>query len=336
MHPLEIRLKGVWSPDGWANVSLLLAISGGSDSVAMLRAILRLKADGPGRLIVAHFNHGLRDDEVTSDEQFVRTLSARFDLACEIGRAQCGELTDLKGDGLESAARQARYAFFQTTAERVGARYVVTAHTANDQAETVVHHIIRGTGLNGLAGIPRARRLGPAVTLMRPMLDFRRSELLDYLQSLNQPYREDQTNRDTRFTRNAIRHQLLPQLEANYNRNVIDALVRLGRMAAEAQEVIDALVADLVSRTVNPADDGSVSLHCEPLVGQSRFLVREVIKAAWKGQEWSEQAMGFSQWDRLAGMITEMAPACQKQTFPGGVLVERKGKLLVLAPRDLR
>jgi tRNA(Ile)-lysidine synthase len=115
-------------------------------------------------------------------------------------------------DGVEAAARAARYEFLQATAERLGARYVATAHTADDQAETVLHHIVRGTGLAGLAGMSRARSLGAAATLIRPLLSFRRRDVIEYLGALGQSYCEDTTNRDPAFTRSRIRHELLPLL----------------------------------------------------------------------------------------------------------------------------
>ena len=121
----------------------------------------------------------------------------RLGLACEIGEGRVAEAAALQGDGLEAAARAERLAFLQAAAERFGARYVVTAHTADDQAETVLHRILRGTGIAGLAGMRRARPLGPAVTLIRPLLAIRRAEIRDYLAELNQPFCEDVKQRGT-------------------------------------------------------------------------------------------------------------------------------------------
>ena len=153
----------------------------------------------------------------------------------------------------EATARTARYAFLQETAERFGARYVVTGHTADDQAETILHRIVRGTGIAGLAGMARVRPLGPAATLIRPLLDFRRLELLAYLTDLGQPFRSDSSNSDTAFTRNRIRCRLLPELAAEYNPGVVASLVRLGRLAGEVQSVVDALVEDLAALCLLPA-----------------------------------------------------------------------------------
>ena len=136
--------------------------------MALLRAIFRLKTAGEGRVIAAHCNHQLRPAEADADEAFVVDLCRRLGVACEVGRAA---LDPDGGDGVEAAAREARYRFLEETADRVGARYVVTAHTADDQAETILHRILRGTGVGGLGGMSRTRPLGQA-TLLRPLLTF--------------------------------------------------------------------------------------------------------------------------------------------------------------------
>ena len=133
-------------------------------------------------------------------------------LACEVATAALDPAAGSRGQGIE-AARAARYAVLEEMAGRVGARFVVTAHTADDQAETILHRILRGTGLRGLSGMSRSRRLGPA-TLLRPLLAIGRAELAAYLRDCQQPFRTDASNRDVRFMRNRIRNELLPLLAA--------------------------------------------------------------------------------------------------------------------------
>ncbi|MGD0896696.1 MAG: tRNA lysidine(34) synthetase TilS [Thermoguttaceae bacterium] len=362
LHPIETRLASAWPPSEWLEVTVLLAVSGGADSVAMLRAMAALKtaaAGGyPGRIGVAHVNHQLRGGESDADEALVADLCRRLDLPCEVGRVgglsrfscqrkwDCPLLThdsdrvpSRGGQGLESAARRARYAFLQEAAARTGARYVVTAHTADDQAETILHHILRGTGLRGLAGISRARPLGPA-TLLRPMLCFRRAELAAYLDDLGQPCRQDSSNRDPQFTRNRIRHELLPRLAEQFNPNVAEALVRLGALAGEAQAVVDRWAADLIERWVRPAGPDAVAIDRPGLASQPRYIVRELLIAVWRRQAWPMQAMGFQQWDLLAAMVlpptASSGGTSAKHVFPGGVEAEVSvGKLRLSRPGEL-
>jgi tRNA(Ile)-lysidine synthase len=291
-----------------------------------------LKREGPGLLYAAHLNHQLRGTESDADEAFVVDLCRQLNIQCEASRVPPERLESNSGDGLEAAARAVRYEFLRQTAERVGARYVVTAHTADDQAETILHRILRGTGLAGLAGMPRARLLSPACTLIRPLLGFRRADLLGYLADLHQSYRSDLSNDDPRFTRNRIRHELLPKLAADFNPGVIDALLRLGTMAREVQDVVADLVDDLSRQCILQASNSEVRLNAHPLHGQPRYLVRELLVTVWRESGWPLQSMGFAEWDLLAEMAT--GPATQspgvprKQVFPGNVTVEsREGEL---------
>ena len=152
---------------------VLVAVSGGADSVALLTALVRLQKPVESVLIVGHYNHRWRGEESDEDARFVRELAKQYGIGFEL---DCAPQTREKSTANEASAREARYRFLQQTAERRGARYLATAHTADDQAETVLHRVLRGTGIAGLAGIPRTRVLSPAVTLIRPLLAYRRAE----------------------------------------------------------------------------------------------------------------------------------------------------------------
>ncbi len=331
---LETRLAHVWPPEGWQDVRVLVAISGGADSVALLRALVAVRRPQGEPLLAAHFNHQLRGEESLADERFVVALCRQLDVPCEVGRASPETSIAQTGDGLEAAARSARYDFLLQTAARLGARYVVTAHTADDQAETILHRIARGTGLAGLAGMNRTRPLAQGITLLRPLLGFRRAELLDYLTKLGQSYRSDASNEDVRFTRNRLRHELLPELARLVNPGVVEAIVRLGTLAAEAQTVIDAAVAELEARAVRYESSGVVRVDAALLSSQLPYTVRELLIAVWRHQQWPMQAMGFAEWDLLGQMLAAQpnapAAAFRKRLFPGGVMAESRGGLLRL------
>ena len=326
LRALESKLAIAWPSAAWHEVSVLAAVSGGADSVALLRALRAIKTGGQGRLLAAHFNHRLRGQASDGDEAFVSQLCREMEVHCETGRALPGQLAARAEDGLEAAARRARYEFLQEAAARLGARYVVTAHTADDQAETILHRILRGTGIAGLAGMRRVRALGAAATLVRPLLEVRRAEVLAYLAELGQPFCNDRTNDDPQFTRNRIRTELLPQLVAQYNPGAIDALLRLGRLAGEVQSVVDRIVEDLAARTVTHGPGGEVRVAIDGLQGEARYVVREVLMAIWRKQEWPLQAMGFEEWELLAEMALRRVGVAQgvsqKREFPGGILAE--------------
>lgn len=336
-HAVETVLAQSWSPKIWNDVTVLLAVSGGADSVALACAMKTAHSGGSGRLCAAHLNHQLRGSESEADEAFVVELCRKLDIPCEVGRLPAGELAQSSPDGLEAAARKARYGFFRSTAEALGARYLVTAHTADDQAETILHRVVRGTGIAGLSGMARARRLGPAVTLIRPFLGLRRAELLDYLRELQQPYRSDSSNDDVRFTRNLIRHRVLPQLAKQLNPGVVDALLRLGQLAGEVDGVVSHLVDDLAARCISTDAHGGVEIELAALADEPRYMVRQLLLFAWRQQGWPLQSMGLAQWERLAEMTREppdnRPTPVRRQTLPGAVDAEvRDGVLRLVRP----
>jgi tRNA(Ile)-lysidine synthase len=330
LHPFEQRLAVGWPPEQWRELTVLLAVSGGADSVALLRAMAALKNSGAGRLCVAHCNHQLRV-EADADEQFVAELCDRLGLHCEIGRRDVAGLAAESKRGLEETARRARYDFLLETAGRRGARFVVTAHTADDQAETILHRIVRGTGVGGLSGMARSRPFGPA-TLLRPLLAARHDELLAYLDDLGQPFRRDSSNTDRRYTRNRLRHELLPLLKRHYNAGIDEALLRLGRLAGDMQAVVDQWVEEHFARAVVRRSKTDVEMDASVLAGQPRYLLCELLLLVWRRQAWPMQAMSFAHWEQLADMIeaacahaaADTAPISTpcKKIFPGNVQAE--------------
>jgi len=342
LETFEKNLAGQWPPSTWRDVTALVAVSGGADSVALLRGMVAVRQQGEGQIIVAHFNHGLRGDESGADEAFVVKLCGRSDLTHEIGRMEqrvCDEDSPPNASGNvrspsapEADARDWRYRFLRQTAARVGARFVVTAHTADDQAETVLHRALRGTGIAGLAGIRPYRELIPGVALVRPMLNTRRTEVIQYLKAIGQEYREDSTNADLGFTRNRIRHELLPQIADAYNPNVIEALNRLGSMAGDVQALVDELVGQTADRCVKKSLANEVTIDCRPLHSVKGFVVRQLLIGIWTDQAWPQQAMSYDKWDQLAKLATdeETTKRGAKIVLPGNILAERKGDLLLL------
>ncbi len=308
----------------------------------MLRAALAIKqrCGGNGRLYVAHLNHGLRGEESDADAEWLKMLCGKLGVPLEIGKTDVSAIADRQGDGWEAAARNARYDFLRHSAEQLGARFVAVAHTVDDQVETVLHRILRGTGISGLRGIPAARPLSASVSIVRPLLAMRRSEALDYLTAIDQDFRNDVSNADLRWTRNRLRHELLPALRQYFNADVDSALLRLAAQAAESQDLIVGAAAKLADECVTQefapaqgAEDGrrtfGVRIDVRQLAEQPALIVREVCKAAWHEAGWPMQAMGFDQWQQLAEIVRgdlSLAPL----NLPGDVRAHREGSILIL------
>ncbi len=212
---------------------LLVAVSGGQDSVALVHLLLELKRDWPGLdIALAHFNHQLRV-EAAADERFVRQLARRLRLKIFVGRGRVREFARQNKLNLEEAGRLKRYEFLEKTAGKWGADLVLTAHTMTDQAETVLMRIFRGTGIEGLQAI-RLR----AGMVVRPLLYLRREEIEEYLREKGLKFRVDETNLDTSILRNKIRLELLPELEKEYDPEVVKHLARLALIAQDENEAL--------------------------------------------------------------------------------------------------
>ncbi len=330
---LEKRLSLSWPVREWCDTHVVLAISGGADSVALLRAMLALKCmhGGRGQLFVAHVNHGLRGQVAEEDATWLQALCKQFDLPLEIAKVDVGAFEAANGDGWEAAARMARYEALREIAEQRGARFIVTAHTVDDQIETVLHRILRGTGIEGLAGIARVRPLSPSVALVRPILNVTRYELLEYLAALGQEYRTDATNCDNRWTRNRLRNELLPVLRGRYNAGVDGALTRLALQAAEVQQVVAELAIDMAGECV-VANSQMIRIDSDKLKKRPLAIVREVLKYAWRKQRWPEQSMGYNEWQLLAAMVFE--ESAQSTNFPGSIQARCTGQIVELLLLD--
>ncbi|WP_425616903.1 tRNA lysidine(34) synthetase TilS [Anatilimnocola sp. NA78] len=325
------QLSAAWPVDTWRDVTVVVAVSGGADSVALLCGLqeMRSKSAGKGRLIAAHFNHRMRET-AEHDAQFVQNLADDLKITCVIGRAE-QPLTATGGEGLEATARAARYNFLLQAASEHGARYVATAHTLDDQAETILHRIIRGTGLAGLAGIQRTRPLSEAVTLIRPLLEVCRAEVVAYLSERQQTFCMDESNEDPSFTRNRIRHALLPQLASQYNPNVRQALLRLGQLAGDAQQVIQQQADELFSQAVQIMSADKASVNTLALQQQPVHLVRELLVQLWQRQQWPLQQMGLHEWDALAELITaDSAKPARSLNLPGNIRASQEAEQVTL------
>jgi tRNA(Ile)-lysidine synthase len=308
----------------------------------MLRAAMAVKEShgGMGQLLAAHLNHGLRAEDSDTDAEWLENLCRSLGIPLEIGKSDVAAVAKCQGDGVEAAARAVRYDFLRQTAESHGARFVAVAHTADDQVETVLHRILRGTGIAGLRGIPSIRRLSNSVSLVRPLFAVRRCEVLQYLEAIGQDYRVDSSNADLRFTRNRLRHELLPALRAYYNADIDASLLRLAEQAAQTQQLISGIAAKLASDCVQFGGDSSrelragrrthrIQIDCSLLKDQPQLIVRELCIAAWAEAGWPQQSMGFDQWQQLAELIAG-ENSHRAINLPGDILARRRASNLIL------
>jgi tRNA(Ile)-lysidine synthase len=246
MHPLAEKVGDISRVQNFfpGTGSIIVAVSGGNDSMALLHLLATSGVNLRDRLVVAHFNHQLRGAESDADAGFVGQAAEQLGLRFETGSGNARQLAAETGDGIEAAARQLRHDFFARLARRLSA-VVALAHHADDQIETFFLRLLRGAGNRGLAGMqPSAPSpVDSGVTLVRPLLGIRRAEIVAYAEEQGIAHREDASNADTRFLRNRVRHELLPRLTAWFGESVSRQIARAMQVAGDEADCIDDLAA---------------------------------------------------------------------------------------------
>lgn len=323
-YPRE-AIRNVFQRLNIRDQSVLVAVSGGADSVALLLLLNELKNELNLELHVGHFDHQLRS-ESRADAEWVQSLCQKLAINCVIGTPS--EDRRGKPTRVEESARRNRYHFLNSLADELNCPWIVVAHTENDQVETVLHHIARGTGLKGLQGIPETRVLSPKVSLLRPLLKVRREQLLEVLRSLQQTYRTDKTNADSVYTRNRIRHEVLPYLRDSLNSQIDLAFIRLSGQAQEAQNAIEQIASQALSKALKDGIDSQlIRLSIEPFVAQPRAITIAAMMILWEQQNWSRQKMSQHHWSQLTEMILD-SNASPGLSCPGGIQVSRRRNIL--------
>jgi tRNA(Ile)-lysidine synthase len=314
---------------------LAVAVSGGADSVALLRALLLAAPEIGMVLTVAHVHHGLRGAEADADADFVRELSERHGLAFQRRDVDTQAAAKAKRETIEEAARNLRYAFFRELLGTGAADAVATAHTLDDQAETVLHKLLRGAWTEGLGGIsPRIAE--PKGAIVRPFLGVRRAEIEAWLRALDQPWREDASNADVAYTRNRLRHELLPSLAA-LSPQIPTRLANLATLARDEDAYWQGELTRLLPQLLLPGkpvrgggraastdpDEASLAIEIErlpPLPAVRRRILRAAARQLGV-------ALNFEQTERLLAMCG--TKATRRQTLTAGLTAER-------SPRELR
>jgi len=233
---------------------IIVAVSGGIDSMALLHLLATPGLDLSDRLVVAHFNHQLRGADSDADAEFVEQAAGQLGRPFESGSGDTRQLAAETGDGIEAAARQLRHQFFARLAKHLASRNVALAHHADDQIETFFLRLLRGAGNRGLAGMqPVALSpIDPGVNLVRPILGIHRAEIVAYAEEQGFAHREDASNTNTYFLRNRVRHELLPQLTEQFGASVNRQIVKAMQVAGDEADCIDDFAAAWLGRAESP------------------------------------------------------------------------------------
>jgi len=257
--------------------SVLVGVSGGPDSVALLHILTSLSSELSIRLGVAHLNHCLRQEDSDRDAVFVASLSRKLGLPCFIGKEDVFAIQQRKKQSLEDTARQIRYAFFQQIADEKGFGKIATGHHQEDNAEVVLMDIFRGCGSKGISGIPPVRD----GRIVRPLIGIPQSKIYEFLDEKGLPYRIDASNQDMRYLRNKVRHQLIPILKSSYNPQIIETLDRLSIIARSDESWIDDIIDSLFKNALlSEKEKGCITLSAAAVNAQHVAAQRRLIRRA--------------------------------------------------------
>lgn len=313
-----ISTHGLFSPGD----TIIVAISGGADSTALLDILAGLPDLKP-RLVAVHLNHCLRGTESDQDEVFARTLAEHYAIPFESGRIDVYELATRQGLNLEDAGRRARIGFLDEVRSRWQATAIALAHHADDQAETVLMRLLRGSGATGLAGMSLRNKSG----FIRPLLDVTRTEIVAYLSARGLRHREDASNLDTTFLRNRIRHDLLPALET-YNPAIRACLASTAGLLSEENELLEQLAADAAANTCVFYED-AVNCNIGMFKKQHPALGRRIFRQSLKRLTGNLYHFSHSHLEALERLITSPRPNATLN-LPQGVVAVREYDLLTL------
>jgi tRNA(Ile)-lysidine synthase len=259
-----------------AGDSVLIAVSGGPDSVALAHVLQRLTAEFSLRLAIAHLNHCLRQEDSERDADFVAEFARRFDLPLYTEKKNVRQFQRSARLSLEEAARQVRYEFFDEIAARNGFNKIATGHNSNDNAELVLMNLLRGSGPLGLSGIVPVRD----GKIIRPLIGLKRSQIADYITEKKLPFVTDASNTDLSFRRNRIRHHLIPELEKSYNPGIIETLNRLGTIMRAEDQWVDSVLSQEFNQRISFKGPDAISLDLARFKWLATAAKRRIIRKA--------------------------------------------------------
>lgn len=300
---------------------IVVAVSGGPDSVCLLDILSKLREDLHIELIVAHLNHGLRGSDSDQDERFVKDLSEKAGVPCHTKKIELYKIRD--GRSIEEAARDERYGFLYDVLKDTNAQKIATAHHMDDQAETFFINLLRGSGPKGLSGIPERSDDGK---IIRPLLELRRYEILRYLKDLNLPYRVDKSNLDKRYLRNTIRHELMPML-LKIQPQIVEHIHTLSKILKEEDRFLDELVGSKISFSCHEKDK-KISIQRNTILTLPEALKPRAIRFLI-GQISTLKRLSHIHVEKIVEML--QSPNPQKEIhLPNGVVAKKRYNELIL------
>ena len=257
---------------------VLLAVSGGVDSITLLDIFVNLKDEMEFELAVVHFNHKLRDKESDRDQRFVEKVCKHNSIKLYKASADIQKFAEDKSLSIEEAARIKRYQFFEKVSNKYKFEYLATAHTKNDLAETFLLNLFRGSGLHGLTSIPTRRKLTKNAFVVRPLINLTKDELIEYANSRGLRWVEDKSNEELIYTRNKIRNLLIPEIESNYNPNFVNTIERTASIIKSANSFVSDYTEANFKKIFISANQNNVEINSQFLDSYAEIIQNEMVR----------------------------------------------------------
>jgi len=293
---------------------VIVAVSGGPDSICLLDILNRLSHDLEISLIVAHYNHGLRKDEDECETQLVRNIAALLGIPFEVEKAS-GHLKN--SSSLEEKARGARYAFLEKIRNKHGAQKIAVGHNLNDQAETVLMRLLRGSGPSGLAGIPPVRD----GIIIRPLIEIKRDEIMHHIKGTSLPFAMDSSNSDKRHLRNRMRLELVPML-LNYQPNLLEHLGVLSKIIRDEDSLLESMASEWIKREAAITGPENISVSLQSINKLPDPLKNRVIRNIVKQVDGNIYPMEYDHVISVSELLDNEKPQCSVD-LPNGIVVKR-------------
>jgi tRNA(Ile)-lysidine synthase len=311
---------------------VLVAVSGGADSVALLRVLTILSNEYRLRLTIAHLNHGLRGAEADSEEAFVCHFSKEMGIGFISRRVDIRTLQKSKGRSLEEIGRDERYMFLDEAAHSCGAGKIATGHHSDDQAETVILNLIRGSGLDGLKGIPpmRDRRI------IRPLLYVSKKDIHTFLQQEGLPYIKDSSNMDPIFLRNSIRHRLLPELASHFNPRIKIGLCKTAEIIRREDDYLKSVIRQILLKWNIVSGHTEMGLPLDEFTDLHEALRARIIKYLLESLTESKTGIGYRHVESVLNLCLSNRQQIVSLDLPGRICVEKYMNVLRIKKRTNR
>ena len=317
-----------------SNDRVVIAVSGGPDSVALLYLLNKLKNKWRLYLHIAHLNHMLRKDEADSESLFVSNLAKKLKLPLSLEHIEVKDFAKKMKLSIEEAARKLRYDFFLKVAKENFISKIALGHNNNDQAETVLMRFLRGSGISGLRGIPAKRKLDSCL-IIRPLIEIRREQILRFLSLRNIPYRSDSSNLNNLYFRNRIRNELIPYLEKSYNPNIKEILANFAENISDDFDFLERSGQNRFKAVRANSAEGEITISSKKFSALHKALQKLVARLAVKELKGDLRRIDYRHWKELEDLLGKR-PKNSIVDLPGGVSVVKKSENLVFYRRKLK